>query len=210
MQSRFYPRPLPAYGFIKNMPNAGFEPNFNIFVCMLSLVRSGGPNPTFVQLISTDPPSPLNDPNLIKQASGLYGGQTFTFITPQSINANYITIYLGNKITYDVSVCLDDLLYAFSTIGGPLYTSHKKKLPDETVVENPDGTVISLVQVEFWVSSASGWIGTDPNMLGSGLPTCTLSITQGTMQNYSSELEMAISAVRLENNSKTVAETTNG
>jgi len=209
VRSNLYPRPLPTHTFEKDSRYGGFQPNYNLFVGQLSLNMYGFSGPIFVQFIPTNPPSPLNDPNLIKHASGLYGGQIFTFVKPTTNTKNHIIIFLGDTPLHDVSICLDDLLYAFSTIGGPTYVSHKKRLDDGTIVENPNGTVTYLTQIEFWVDSASGWIGTPPDMISSGWPDCTLQIIDGTMTNYSSELEVSLSGIRLESNPDTAEEAAN-
>ena len=146
---------------------------------------------------------------------GKYDGQTYTFAAPwgaHTAQPALIAIFLGEgnvkKGVYDYALCLEDIFYAWSQIYSTdfYYASHKKKNDAGQIVEDPSGSFIWLMNGSFFFSNYARSGFTAGNIKGLGYPGCGIIITDATVQNTKISSSLQVSALRIQNNLKTLQE----
>ena len=174
---------------------------YGIMLLMFKIQSST--NPMIFKVIFSDPPPGGTD--FTTEKSGAFNGQTFKFVTPPSNNNGKLaTVYLGEKDKYDEAINLDDLLFAWRSVpsSGFSYTSNKKLDDDNNIIQNPGGTQASLLMCRFYLGAKVVPEVTEGTVEGSGTPDCTIEVTSGSVQNFTADAFMDITALRIQGNDK--------
>ena len=180
----------------------------------LSLVGMVGGQSFVVRVIFDKPPDNYPaDATIMGQ--GQYDGQTYMFAAPwgaHTAQPALIAIFLGEgnvkKGVYDYALCLEDIFYAWSQIYSTnfYYISHKKKNDAGEVVENAAGSVIELVNGYFFSSAYAIPGFTAGNIQHLGYPGCGIIINPATTDDTTIAISLQVSALRIQNNTKTLQE----
>ena len=167
-----------------------------------------------IKLIFDKPPTNYPaDATVVGQ--GKYDGQSYTFAAPWGVHSGEpgcIVIFLGDGNVetgkYDFAINFEDVFYAWSQIYSSdfAYASHKKKDDEGNIVEDPTGDYVWLMRHEFFLGACAKAGFTPGKIVGAGYPACGITVTDALVANTAGGVSLEVSAIRIQNNLKTLSE----